>query len=114
MSDSIFEKIIKRQIPADIVFESDDIIAFRDISPQAPVHVLFVPKRRFDTLNDVPESETVLLGSLLLAARAYAQSIGIAEDGYRLVMNCNGHGGQTVFHIHVHLLGGAPLTGGFA
>lgn len=114
MSDSIFEKIIKRQIPADIVFESDDIIAFRDISPQAPVHVLFVPKRRFDTLNDVPESETVLLGSLLLAARAYAQSIGIAEDGYRLVMNCNGHGGQTVFHIHVHLLGGTPLTGGFA
>ncbi|WP_395771005.1 histidine triad nucleotide-binding protein [Arenimonas sp.] len=114
MSDSIFEKIINRQIPADIVFESDDLIAFRDIAPQAPVHVLFVPKRRFHTLNDVPDSEAQLLGRLVLAARAYAASIGIAEDGYRLVMNCNAHGGQTVFHIHVHLLGGIPLTGGFA
>lgn len=114
MSDSIFEKIIKRQIPADIVFESDDIIAFRDICPQAPVHVLFVPKHRFDTLNDVPDSEALLLGRLMLTAKSYAQSIGIAENGYRVVMNCNSHGGQTVFHIHLHLLGGAPLTGGFA
>lgn len=114
MSDSIFEKIINRQIPADIVFESEDIIAFRDIAPQAPVHVLFVPKRRFDTLNDVPDSEALVLGRLMLAAQAYAKSIGIADDGYRVVMNCNRHGGQTVFHIHMHLLGGAPLTGGFA
>ncbi|WP_395770270.1 histidine triad nucleotide-binding protein [Arenimonas sp.] len=114
MSDSIFEKIINRQIPADIVFENEDIIAFRDIAPQAPVHVLFVPKRRFDTLNDVPDSEAQLLGGLILAAKAYAKSIGIADDGYRVVMNCNRNGGQTVFHIHMHLLGGAPLTGGFA
>lgn len=114
MSDSIFDKIIRREIPADIVFESDDIIAFRDISPQAPVHVLFVPKRGFATLNDVPVSEALLLGNLLLAAQAYAKSIGIADDGYRVVMNCNRNGGQTVFHIHMHLLGGAPLTGGFA
>ena len=114
MSDSIFEKIINRQIPADIVFESEDIIAFRDIAPQAPVHVLFVPKRRFDPLNDVPDSEALMLGRLMLAAQAYAKSIGIADDGYRVVMNCNRHGGQTVFHIHMHLLGGAPLTGGFA
>jgi histidine triad (HIT) family protein len=114
MSDSIFEKIIKREIPADIVFENDEIIAFRDISPQAPVHVLFVPKRRFDTLNDVPDSEALMLGRLMLAAQAYAKSIGIADDGYRVVMNCNRNGGQTVFHIHMHLLGGAPLTGGFA
>ena len=114
MSDSIFDKIIRREIPADIVFESDDIIAFRDISPQAPVHVLFVPKRGFATLNDVPASEALLLGNLLLAAKAYAKSIGIADDGYRVVMNCNRNGGQTVFHIHMHLLGGAPLTGGFA
>ncbi|MFZ9311158.1 MAG: histidine triad nucleotide-binding protein [Arenimonas sp.] len=114
MSDSIFEKIINRQIPADIVFESEDIIAFRDIAPQAPVHVLFVPKHRFDTLNDVPDSEALMLGRLMLAAQAYAKSIGIADDGYRVVMNCNRHGGQTVFHIHMHLLGGAPLTGGFA
>ena len=114
MSDSIFDKIIRREIPADIVFESDDIIAFRDISPQAPVHVLFVPKRGFATLKDVPASEALLLGNLLLAAQAYAKSIGIADDGYRVVMNCNRNGGQTVFHIHMHLLGGAPLTGGFA
>ena len=114
MSDSIFDKIIRREIPADIVFESDHIIAFRDISPQAPVHVLFVPKRGFATLNDVPASEALLLGNLLLAAQAYAKSIGIADDGYRVVMNCNRNGGQTVFHIHMHLLGGAPLTGGFA
>ncbi|HWS41269.1 MAG TPA: histidine triad nucleotide-binding protein [Arenimonas sp.] len=114
MSDSIFEKIIKREIPADIVFEDDNIIAFRDISPQAPVHVLFVPKRKFATLNDVPNSEALLLGNLMLSAQAYAKSIGIAEDGYRVVMNCNRNGGQTVFHIHMHLLGGAPLTGGFA
>jgi histidine triad (HIT) family protein len=86
----------------------------RDIAPQAPVHVLFVPKRRFDTLNDVPDSEAQLLGGLILAAKAYAKSIGIADDGYRVVMNCNRNGGQTVFHIHMHLLGGAPLTGGFA
>lgn len=114
MSDSIFEKIIKREIPADIVFEDDNIIAFRDISPQAPVHVLFVPKRKFATLNDVPNSEALLLGNLMLSAQAYAKSIGIAEDGYRVVMNCNRNGGQTVFHIHMHLLGGTPLTGGFA
>ena len=114
MSASIFEKIINREIPADIVFENGEIIAFRDISPQAPVHVLFVPKRRFDTLNDVPDSEALMLGKLMLAAQSYAKSIGIADDGYRLVMNCNRNGGQTVFHIHMHLLGGAALTGGFA
>lgn len=114
MSDSIFGKIIRREIPADIVFEDDQVIAFRDISPQAPVHVLFVPKRRFETLNDVPDSEALLLGRLMLAARAHAKAVGIADDGYRLVMNCNRNGGQTVYHLHLHLLGGAPLTGGFA
>ena len=114
MSESIFEKIIKREIPADIVFEDDNIIAFRDISPQAPVHILFVPKQKFATLNDVPDAEALLLGKLILSAQAYAKSIGIAEEGYRVVMNCNRNGGQTVFHIHMHLLGGSPLTGGFA
>ena len=114
MSESIFEKIIKREIPADIVFEDDNIIAFRDISPQAPVHILFVPKHKFATLNDVPDAEALLLGKLMLSAQAYAKSIGIAEEGYRVVMNCNRNGGQTVFHIHMHLLGGAPLNGGFA
>ena len=114
MSDSIFDKIIRREIPADIVFENDELIAFRDISPQAPVHVLFVPKTHFATLNDVPDTEAALLGRLMLAAQAYAKAQGFADDGYRLVMNCNRNGGQTVFHIHMHLLAGAALTGGFA
>ena len=114
MPDTIFHKIIRREIPADIVFEDEHMIAFRDIAPQAPVHVLFVPKRGFATLNDVPESEAALVGRLLLAARDYARREGFAEDGYRVVMNCNRDGGQTVFHIHLHLLAGAPLTGGFA
>ena len=114
MSDSIFDKIIRREIPAEIVFENEELIAFRDISPQAPVHVLFVPKRHFATLNDVPDVEAALLGRLMLAAQAYAKAQGFADDGYRLVMNCNRNGGQTVFHIHMHLLAGAALTGGFA
>ena len=114
MTDSIFDRIIRREIPADIVFENEELIAFRDISPQAPVHVLFVPKRGFATLNDVPDAEGALVGRLLLAARDYARREGFAEDGYRVVMNCNRDGGQTVFHIHLHLLAGAPLTGGFA
>ena len=109
MTDSIFDRIIRREIPADIVFENDELIAFRDIAPQAPVHVLFVPKRGFATLNDVPESEAALVGRLLLAARDYARREGFAEDGYRVVMNCREHAGQTVFHVHLHLLAGAPL-----
>ena len=114
MSKKKKKKIIKREIPANIVFEDEHIIAFSDISPQAPVHVLFVPKQKFATLNDVPDSEALLLGKLMLSAQAYAKSVGIADDGYRVVMNCNRNGGQTVFHIHMHLLGGAALTGGFA
>ena len=109
MTDSIFDRIIRREIPADIVFENDELIAFRDIAPQAPVHVLFVPKRGFATLNDVPDAEAALIGRLLLAARDYARREGFAEDGYRVVMNCNADGGQTVFQIHLHLLAGAPL-----
>ena len=109
MTDSIFDRIIRREIPADIVFENDEIIAFRDISPQAPVHVLFVPKRGFATLNDVPDAEAALVGRLLLAARDFARREGFAEDGYRVVMNCNRDGGQTVFHIHLHLLAGRAM-----
>jgi histidine triad (HIT) family protein len=114
MNDSIFERVIRREIPADIVFENDEIIAFHDISPQAPVHVLFVPKHRFNTLNDVPNTEALLLGHLVLAAQAYAKSIAVADEGYRLVMNCNRNGGQTVYHLHMHLLAGTLLSGGFA
>ncbi|HEX7370135.1 MAG TPA: histidine triad nucleotide-binding protein [Rhodanobacteraceae bacterium] len=113
MSDTIFDKIIRREIPADIVYEDDDILAFRDIHPQAPVHVLFVPKQAYATLNDVPADQAALLGRLMLAAAEYAKREGFAERGYRVVMNCNADGGQTVFHVHLHLLAGRPLTGDF-
>ncbi len=109
MSDTIFHKIIRREIPADIVFEDEHVIAFRDIAPQAPVHVLFVPKQTFATLNDVPAGEPEVIGRLAVAAAAYAKAQGFDEDGYRVVMNCNGDGGQTVFQIHLHLLAGAAL-----
>lgn len=110
MSDTIFGKIIRREVPADIVYEDDDVLAFRDLNPQAPVHVLFIPKKAIATLNDATESDAALLGKLLLAAAAYAKSEGVAEDGYRTVINCNLHGGQTVFHLHVHLLAGRSLN----
>jgi len=106
---TLFHKIIRREIPADIVFEDADVIAFRDIAPQAPVHVLFVPKQDFATLNDVPADAPEIVGRLAVAAAQYAKAEGFAQDGYRIVMNCNGDGGQTVFQIHLHLLAGAPL-----
>ena len=109
MSDTIFHKIIRREIPAEIVYENDDLIAFRDIAPQAPVHVLFVPKVDFATLNDVPLSQADVIGKLAVAAADYAKREGFAEKGYRIVMNCNAEAGQTVFQIHLHLLAGAPL-----
>ena len=109
MPDTIFHKIIRREIPADIVFEDEHMIAFRDIAPQAPVHVLFVPKVDFATLNEVPGSEAAVIGRLATAAARFAKQQGFAEDGYRIVMNCNGDGGQTVYQIHLHLLAGAPL-----
>jgi histidine triad (HIT) family protein len=109
MSDTIFGKIIRREIPADIVYENDDVLAFRDLNPQAPVHVLFIPKRALATLNDADEADASLLGKLLLAAADYAKREGFAEQGYRTVMNCNEDGGQTVFYLHVHLLAGRRL-----
>lgn len=109
MADTIFSKIIRREIAADIVFESDDVLAFRDVNPQAPVHVLFIPKRPLATLNDAAADDAVLLGKLLLAAAEYARREGFAEQGYRTVINCNEDGGQTVFHLHVHLLAGRRL-----
>jgi len=106
---TIFHNIIRREIPAEIVYEDDDLIAFHDIAPQAPVHLLFVPKARFATLNDVPEERAEVIGKLAAAATRYAKAQGFAENGYRIVMNCNPDGGQTVFQIHLHLLAGAPL-----
>lgn len=106
MAESIFSKIIKREIPADIVFEDDEIIAINDINPQAPVHILIIPKKEIATLNDLNENDANLIGKIVLVAKNLANQKGIAEDGYRLLVNCNKNAGQTVFHIHFHLLGG--------
>jgi len=109
MSDTIFHKIIRREIPADIVYEDEYLMAFRDIAPQAPVHVLFVPKTSIATLNDVQPSQAEIVGLLTVAAADYAKREGFADDGYRVVINCNAYAGQTVFQLHLHLLAGAPL-----
>lgn len=106
---TIFHKIRDREVPAEIVYEDDHLFGFRDIAPQAPVHVLFVLKQDFATLNDVPQDQPEIIGRLALAAAKYAKAQGFDNDGYRIVMNCNGDGGQTVFQIHLHLLAGAPL-----
>ncbi len=110
MTETIFDRILRREIPADIVFEDENILAFRDIAPQAPVHVLFIPKRRIATLNDLQDSDQALVGNLLLAATAYARSLGLDDDGYRFVINCGADGGQSVDHIHLHLLAGRRLN----
>ena len=109
MSDDLFLKIINREIPADIVYETDDVFAFRDISPQAPVHVLIIPKVHIRTVNDIESGQAELIGKLFLAASEIAAQEGLSEEGYRLVMNCNEAAGQMVFHIHLHLLGGRVL-----
>ena len=110
MSDTLFGKIIRREIPATIVYEDEDILGFKDIAPQAPVHVLFIPKQRpIPTLDDASADDAQLLGRLMLAAAAWARSQGLAQDGYRVVMNCRAHAGQTVFHVHAHVLTGEKL-----
>lgn len=106
---SIFTKIIDREIPASIVYENDSVIAFKDINPQAPIHILIVPKKEIPTVNDISSEDRALIGEIYLAAGEIAKDLNIAEDGYRLITNCNSYGGQEVFHLHVHLLGGEPL-----
>ena len=107
---SIFQRIINREIPAQIVFEDDRVIGFRDAQPQAPIHILFVPKQTMPTLNDARSEDAQLLGGLFLAAAAYAKEQGFADAGYRCVVNCNGDGGQSVFQLHLHLLAGRVLA----
>ncbi|MBK6436131.1 MAG: histidine triad nucleotide-binding protein [Rhodanobacteraceae bacterium] len=109
MAETLFSKIIRREIPADIVYEDDDVLAFRDIQPQAPVHVLFIPKRAVATLNDLVVDDALLIGKLVLAAATFAKREGFADAGYRTVINCNPDGGQSVYHIHLHLLGGRQM-----
>ncbi len=106
MSDTIFSKIINKEIPADIVYEDDEILAFKDINPQAPTHILIIPKKEIPTINDVEEADAELVGKLVIRAKKIAKELGFAEEGYRLVFNCNKAGGQEVYHIHLHLLGG--------
>ncbi|MDX7985778.1 purine nucleoside phosphoramidase [Xenorhabdus sp. 12] len=107
--ETIFSKIIRREIPADIIYQDDLVTAFRDISPQAPTHILIIPNVLIPTVNDVTADHELALGRLFTVAAKIAQDEGIAEDGYRLIMNCNRHSGQEVFHIHMHMVGGRPL-----
>lgn len=106
----LFCKIATKEIPATVVFEDDEIMAFRDIKPQAPTHLLVIPKKHIATINDSEESDAQLLGKIILQAKKLAKSEGIDEKGYRLVFNINSGGGQEVYHIHLHLLGGRQMT----
>ena len=107
--ETIFSKIIRREIPSDIVYQDDLVTAFRDINPQAPTHILIVPNKLIPTANDVSAEDEVALGRLFTVAAKLADQEGIAADGFRLMVNCNRHGGQDVYHLHMHLIGGRPL-----
>ncbi|ELI5718630.1 purine nucleoside phosphoramidase [Vibrio fluvialis] len=107
--ETIFSKIIRKEIPADILYQDDLVTAFRDINPRAPSHVLIIPNKLIPTVNDVQEEDELALGRMFTVAKKIAEQEGIAEDGYRLLVNCNSHGGQEVYHIHMHLVGGRPL-----
>lgn len=108
-AETIFSKIIRKEIPADIVYQDELVTAFRDIAPQAPTHILIIPNKIIPTVNDVIAEDEQVLGHLFVIAAKIAKEQGIAEDGYRLVVNCNKHGGQEVFHLHMHLVGGKQL-----
>lgn len=108
-SDTLFSRIVRREIPAQIVYQDDLVTAFRDIDPKAPVHILVVPNHVIATADDVTPSDEAALGRMLTVAARVAREEGIAEDGYRLIINCRDHGGQEVYHLHMHLVGGRPL-----
>lgn len=108
-TETIFSKIIRREIPADIVYEDELVTAFRDINPQAPTHILIIPNKLIPTADDVTSDDELALGRLFTAAAKIARDEGIANDGYRLIVNCRNHGGQEVYHLHMHLVGGHPL-----
>ncbi len=107
--DCLFCKILEGEIPAERVYEDDQVIAFRDINPQAPFHCLIIPRKHIATLNDITDGDREVVGHMIQAASKIAQQQGFDQDGYRTVFNCNTHGGQTVYHIHLHLLGGKPM-----
>lgn len=107
--ETIFSKIVRREIPSDIVYQDDLVTAFRDINPQAPTHILIVPNKLIPTAADVTEDDEPTLGRLFTVAAQIAREEGVAESGFRLIMNCGEHGNQDVYHMHLHLLGGRPL-----
>jgi histidine triad (HIT) family protein len=109
MDNCIFCKMVRGEIRPDLVYEDDQVLAFRDLNPQAPTHVLVIPKRHIGTLNDLAPQDAELVGRLFLAARRVAEIDGIAERGYRTLINCNAEAGQSVFHVHLHVLGGRPM-----
>ncbi|WP_457755237.1 histidine triad nucleotide-binding protein [Thermovibrio ammonificans] len=105
----VFCKIVKGELPAKVVYEDDRVMAFHDINPQAPVHVLVIPKEHIPTVNDLKEEHAELIGHIFLVIKKIAKELGIAESGYRILVNCNSDGGQEIYHLHFHLLGGKPL-----
>ena len=107
--ETIFSKIIRQEIPAKLLYQDELVTAFRDIGPQAPSHILIVPNKLIPTVNQVTREDEQAMGRLFTVARQLAEEEGIAEDGYRLIVNCNRHGGQEVYHLHMHLVGGKPL-----
>jgi histidine triad (HIT) family protein len=109
MSDTIFAKIAAGEVKADLIYEDEEAVAFRDLNPQAPTHVLVIPRKPIRTLNEAEPEDAALLGRLLLVAAKVAKQEGMAEQGYRTVINCNAGGGQTVYHLHLHVIGGRPL-----
>ena len=107
--ETIFDKVLSGEIPSEEVLSDDEFYAFRDINPQAPTHVLVIPRKRIATIYDAKEEDAALLGRMILFANKVAEKEGIAEDGFRYVINCNVHGGQTVYHIHLHVIGGRQM-----
>jgi histidine triad (HIT) family protein len=107
--ETIFSKIIRKEIPSDIVYQDDRVTAFRDINPKAPTHILVIPNKLIPTVADVKEEDEAVLGHMIKVAADIARQEGIADDGYRLLINCKDHGGQEVYHLHMHLFGGRPL-----
>lgn len=110
MTDCLFCKIRDGEIPASIIFENEHVLAFEDVNPQAPVHILIIPRKHIATINDLQSDDGVLVGQLYMAAKKIAQEKGVADEGYRTVINCNQKAGQTVFHLHLHLLAGRAMT----
>ena len=107
---NVFNKIINREIPADIIYETDNIIAFRDVNPVASTHILIIPKKDIPTINDIDSEDSQILSELLFAVKKIAKQMNIDKEGYRVVINCNDNGGQTVYHLHLHLIGGRKLN----